>query len=286
MVFYINNIMTIFQFESYRKAFSSLFKAQRDINPSWTASELAEKIRVQTSHLTNVIKERSHFSSDQIFSIGAELGLSKEETEYLDLLKDWERAEFPPRREKLQSQIRQIRDRNLRAKNELLAKELELTPESTEKYYLDPNVQLIHFFLGTKDAPAEADEIGALWGFSTEYVADILRFLQKMGLIELKRNKWIVHRTHIQLHPESTLAKPHQLLKRMRINETLQKSSADESYTFSGTLTMTEDTRLFIQGRFVEFLKEIEKTVIDSPSHHIYHLQFDLFPWLKIGRKK
>jgi hypothetical protein len=43
---------------------------------------------------------------------------------------------------------------------------------------------------------------------------------------------------------------------------------------------MTEDTKLHIQGLFVDFLKEVEKAVLKSEPEQIYHLQFDLIPWI------
>jgi hypothetical protein len=66
----------------------------------------------------------------------------------------------------------------------------------------------------------------------------------------------------------------------VRAIEVLQRLPANRVYSFGGTLTMDEETKLFIQGKFVEFLKEVESAVIKSPAEKLYHLQFDLFPWL------
>ena len=277
--------MNIYSFDSYRKAFTALFEAQRDLRPGWSSAALAEKIGVQPSHLTNVIKERNHFSSDQIFSLGAELGLTEEEMSYLDLLMEWERSTFSPRKAKVLAAIQKIRDKKLRAEHQIHAKEPALTLQDSQRYYLDSNIELLHFYLGTKNAPSATEDIAAIWGLSSDYVAEILQFLQRTDLIEWKKNKWNVKSTHQYLSPRSPLCKPQQMLKRLRALEVIQNSAAEQVYSFSGTLSMSEDTRLFIQGRFVEFLKDLERAVLDSPPHHLYHLQFDLFPWLNPKRR-
>ena len=84
----------------------------------------------------------------------------------------------------------------------------------------------------------------------------------------------------------SPLCKPQQMLKRVRAFEAIQKMNAAQVYSFSATVTMNEETKLRIQTRFVDFLKEIEQDVLASPSEDIYHIQFDLFPWLSSSKVK
>ena len=276
----------IYKFNHYRPAFTALFQAERDKRPGWSTALLAERIAVQPSHLTNVIKERSHFSSDQIYAIAAALALSDEETVYLDLLMEWERAEVPARKAKLLKSVQQTRNEKLRVRNVLKATPADLSAELSESYYLDPNVELLHVYLSTNDALNDTTELATLWGFSPNYVADLLLILEKARLIERRAQRWIVKPIHQLLPATSPLCKPQQMLKRMRAMEVLQKLQADRIYSFSGTLTMSEDTRLSIQVRFVEFLKDIENLVLESPADGIYHLQFDLFPWLEPKKTK
>lgn len=271
----------LYRFDRYRPAFADLFAKKRTLKQGWSTALLAERIGVQPSHITNVIKERNHFSSDQIYAIGGELGLTEEEMAYLDLLMEWERAEHPQRKQQLLTQIQSQRDQKLRVEKELKIQSLKLSSEENEKYYLDPNVELLHLYLGTKGVSVEAEQIARRWDLPVGYVAEILDFLQNVGLAEIKRGRWVVKPIHQLLPTSSPLCRPQQMLKRLRVMEVIQKTSPNEVYAFSGTLTMTEDTKLQIQARFVEFLKEIEKEVLMSEPENIYHLQFDLFPWIQ-----
>ena len=273
--------INVFRFEAYRKAFSAIFEQERKVRAGWSTAGLAEKIRVQPSHITNVVKERSHFSSDQIYAIGAEIGLKERETAYLDLLMEWERADFPARKSRLLEEIRATRDKALRADKNLEAQPLALVGSELERYYLDPNIELLHLYLETKNPPKEAEGIARIWGLPTAYVAEILAFLRKTNLVEMKKGRWLVKPVHQHLASTSPLAKPNQMLKRMRALEAIQKTAAGRVYSFTGTLTMTEETRLLIQAKFVDFLKEIEPAVVSSEPETIHHLQFDLFPWVE-----
>lgn len=272
--------MNIYRQTNYREIFAQLFENERGRRPGWSTAQLAQQIRVQPSYLTNVVRERAHFSSDQIYAIGSQLNLSAVEIRYLDLLMIFERAEFPERRQVLQNEIHAIRDKEFRTEKRLRAPENRLSELDREKYYLDPNIELMHLYLGIKGAPKEITKIAQAWGLSTDYVAQIITFLEKVDLVKTAPRGWKVQGTHQLLSPQSHLAKPHQILKRIRALETIQKISAEKIYSFSGTLTINEETRLQIQSLFVEFLEKCEKASLASSEEGIYHLQFDLFPWL------
>lgn len=273
-------MISVYRHETYRQAFKALFSEKRKSPFRLSTAKLASHIQVQPSHLTNVIKERNHFSSDQIAALGSVLGLEEDEIEYLDLLKEWERAEFKPRKNKLHKKVKEIRDQKLRTSKELKVAPLILSNNDLEKYYLDPNYELIHLYCGTTSASTNPETIGRLWSLPAEYIAQILNFLQTRGFIELRKNRWQVKPIHQLLPTSSPLCQPQQLLKRIRVIEAIQKLPPKEIYAFSGAFTMTEDTKLYIQGLFVDFLKEVEVAVLKSEPEHIYHLQFDLIPWI------
>lgn len=273
--------MQVYKHSFYRPAISEIFANQRKMRPNWSMSALADKMGVRPSHLTNVIKERSHFSADQIYAICEELELPEDAAQYLNLLMEWERSTHVGRKEKLRREIQKTRDQKLRIEKNIKAKPLEMTPSDSETYYLDPNVELIHLFLGTKGAPVNTKAIAELWQLDVDYVGGILRFLVSKDLVQLQRGRWLVKPIHQLLPTSSPLCRPQQMLKRLRMLDIIQKKSRNEVYAFNATLTMSEDTKLAIQGKFVDFLKEVEKDVLDSDPDSIYHLQFDLLPLLK-----
>jgi uncharacterized protein (TIGR02147 family) len=270
----------IYKFENYRSAFTALFIDKRREQKGWSTAKLAEKIRVQPSHITNVIKGRNHFSSDQIAEIGQQLYLESEEIIYLDLLMQWERSEHLPRKSRLLTEIQKTRSQKLRVNKQLKIDEAKLSSEDLEKYYLDPNYELLHLFLGVKNIPTEVNQIAKIWNLPIETVSEIIQFLKSRNLVEQKKNKWIVKPIHQMLPTSSPLCRPQQNLKRLRAQELVYKISPEKLYTFSAALTMSEDSKLAIQGLFVEFLKKVEKEVLNSNPENIYHFHFDLMPWI------
>lgn len=277
-------MINLYKIEYYRPAFTALFEIKRKSLTGWSTAQLAEAIGVQPSHITNVVKERNHFSSDQIYSIGTALRLNEEEIIYLDLLMEWERAENLKRKSQLHSLIQKKRNQKLRVNEELKISQIKLSVEETQIYYLDPNFELIHLYLGTKNAPIEPESIARIWELPIEYIADIIQFLKNKGLVEIRKNRWVVKPIHQLLPSSSPLCKPQQMLKRLRLIEALQKLPSSNVYTFSGALSMTEDTKLYIQGLFLEFLKKVETEVLKSEPENIYHMQFDLLPWLNLQK--
>jgi uncharacterized protein (TIGR02147 family) len=273
--------MNIFEFQNYRAAFTKLFEKEKKIRgSSWSIARLGEKTQIQPSYLTNVTKERAHFSSDQIYAVCESLGLSEEETSFLNLMMEWERATHAKRKQALRSRLELLRGQNIRVEKYVKAPQAPLSEIDKQRYYLDPNIELIHLYLGTKSAPVEAQQIAQAWGLPESTVVDILAFLQKSGLVRLRGRKWEVENIHQHLSQESPLCRPQQILKRLRGIETLQRTPEEKTFSFAATVTMTEETKLAIKARFLEFLEAAEKLVRDSEAKGIYQIQFDLFPWI------
>ena len=273
--------MIVFEFNHYRKAFDQLFKQQKKLmGARWSMARLAEQTGIQASYLTNTIKGRAHFSSDQIFAVGEQLGLNEREIDYLNLLMQSERATHPKLKKQLSQQLHQFRDINLRAEKIIETQESPLGETDKAKYYLDPYNELLHMYLDIDGAPVEIANIAKVWQLPESKVAQILSFLQQTGLVRLKGSKWQVESIHQHLSRNSYLTPPAQLLKRVKAMETVQRLPREKVYSYIGTFTASEDTKREIQARFLEFLKQCDKLIKDSRPKEIYHLQFDLFPWI------
>ncbi len=272
--------MIVFEFTNYRKGFRKLFQQQKKLRGArWSLSKLGDKIGIQASYLTNVTKERAHFSSDQIFSICEQLELSNSETDFLNTLMQIERATHPRLKKQLAEQLTHIRNENLRPEKVIETQESPLSESDRSKYYLDPMTELLHMYLSLDHAPIEISAIAKTWQLPEKRIIDIISFLQGVGLITLAGSKWKVESIHQHLSRDSYLTQPHQMLKRMKAFEVIQKHPKENVYSYMGTMTASDDTRAEIQVRFLNFLKDCEPFIRASASKDIYHIQFDLFPW-------
>jgi uncharacterized protein (TIGR02147 family) len=272
--------MIVFEFTNYRRGFNRLFKNhKRLMGARWSLSKLANAVGIQASYLTNVAKERAHFSSDQIFMICDQLGFSENESHFLNTLMQYERAMHPGFKKQLGTELARIRNENVRAEKVIETQENPLPEIDRAKYYLDPMIELLHMYLSIDHAPVEIAKIASVWQLPEQKVSDIISFLQSSGLIKLAGSKWKVESIHQHLSRDSFLAQPQQMLKRMKAIEVIQKHSKGKVYSYIGTMTASEETRQQIQIRFLNFLKECDLLIRESQPKEIYHIQFDLFPW-------
>ena len=273
--------MIIFEYNNYRRAFDQLFKQQKKLlGNRWSLAKVAEQTGIQASYLTNTVKGRAHFSSDQIFALGESLALSEKEIDYLNVLMQFERATHPKLKKQLSEQLAGLKNDNLRVDKVINTQENMLGDTEKSKYYLDPYNELLHMYLNVEGAPTEIAALAKLWQLPEQKVKEVITFLQQVGLIRIKGNKWQVESLHQHLSRDSYLAQPNQILKRMKAIEVIQKLPKDKIYSYVGTFTATEETKNEIRALFLEFMKKCEPLIRNSRAKGIYHLQFDLFPWL------
>ncbi|MCB0406737.1 MAG: DUF4423 domain-containing protein [Bdellovibrionales bacterium] len=274
--------MDIFGYTEYRKAFADLFSHLKEMRGQrWSIALLAKNLGIQASYVTNVTKERAHFSADQIHMIGESIGLSNLETEFLVLLMEWERSTFLQRKKQLKKQIAEFQHRHLSSQRYVESNKLSLSDTDLQTYYLDPHIELIHLYLGLPGKSQNEKDIAGIFHLSPESVGQIIDFLQSKKLIEFQNGRWVRHRIQQHLSAESPLCQPHQQLVRFQTIEKLGRLEKQDLYTFMATVTMDEDTRLQIQAQFLKFLKKAESLVKSSKPKGIYQLQFDMFPWFK-----
>lgn len=274
--------MEILSFTDYRTALSELFAWQKKLwGQRWTLSGLADQAGLQASYLTNVIKGRAHFSADQLRAIADAMKLSQVESEYLLLLLEWERSSYPPRKKDLSKCIEEIRRKNLSSIRYVTTKESPLSEKQQETYYLDPNVELLHMYLGVPRLSQEIKEISKSLAVTEEFIRETLKFLESTGLVEVRKGRWVKNPVKQHLPEDSPICRPHQSLVRFKSLDHIQKIPKEKKYSFMATVTMDEEARLKIQAAYLSFLKEAQNIVEKSEPEGIYQIQFDMFPWLK-----
>ena len=270
--------MEVLSKSDYREAFSELFGLRKQsLGQKWTLSSLAKRVGLQASYLTNVVKGRAHFSADQIYAVCESLGLSDVETEYLVLLMELEKSAHAPRKAKLQSEIEELRRKHL--SRYVQEEAAPLSADDLQAYYLDPNLELLHFYLGLKSKDQSPETVANALGISSEQVLEGIQFLSSRGLIKKHNSRWVRGVIKQHLSEDSSLCKPNQQLLRFKALNQLQNTAKERKYSFMATVSMDEDSRLKIQSAYLQFLKQARKIVEDAEPDEVYQIQFDLFPW-------
>ncbi|MFZ3229829.1 MAG: helix-turn-helix transcriptional regulator [Pseudobdellovibrio sp.] len=270
--------MKIYQFESYTEAIFEAIDEKKMNNSKWTMAQLAQACLMQPSYVTNVLKGRGDFNTEQLFRICEQLDLNAEQTEFITLLLEIKKTSYPKRKVQLEKKIAEIRSRHLRAEKILSVKTVELTAEQLEKYYLDPFIQLVHIYLGINNE-STLDSLTLKFGIPKLQMAQVLGVLEEIKYIQKKAGQYLVLVGGRHLPRESHILKPHQILIRLKSLDQMQRLSPDQNYNFSATISTTPEVRTQLQAEFLKFLKVAEKLVKGHEAKKLYQINFDLFPW-------
>ncbi len=271
--------MSIFNYLGYREFLDFEIKRRKRSLPGFTQASLAKAAGIRTSYLTNVLKGRGNFNSDQIDALAQQLKLRPEETYYLFLLKEYDQSTMPARKISIWREIERLQEASKKTESHISVKVRTENQNLITKYYGDPLIKIVHVLLQVPKYAGEPTKIAEDLNISSRYLQKVLDVLQELSIISFKDKVIEVLEKNFHLPKESPMLLPHQTLVRLKSTQRLQEVEIDKRYSFSVTFTGTEETRSDIQKKFLEFIQGIEKTVKKAPAENAYQLNFDLFPW-------
>jgi uncharacterized protein (TIGR02147 family) len=248
--------------------------------PGWTLHRIALKSKIQSPHLTNVLKEKAHLSSDQLHSLSLLFVWNPEETEYAHLLLERERSSLAARKTTLTSRIEEMRQKKLQPKANL-KKEIIGSPglESEQRYFLNPHYSLINGFLGIPEFSRSPKKIAAALHLSEKKVLKMLKELEEMKLVIRESGAYQRVRTNFHLPQESPFCEPYMKLMQSIANHQIGQLAEEEKHNFNVVFSADAKTKDQIQAEFMRFLKAVEAIVKEAPPKSLYGMRFDLFAW-------
>lgn len=271
--------MSIYEYLDYRKYLSFELKRRKNEGLGFTQAQLAQASGMRNTYLTNVLKGRGNFNSDQIYTLSTNLKLSEKETEYLFLLKELDQTTSITRKQALKLQIETARETSKKTENYISAKVRQNEHDLVMRYYSDPMIKVIHIMLQIPRYAQNHSRVGEDLNIQKNYLRTLLEILVELDIIRFKEKTVEVIQKNFHLPKESPILLPHQILMRQKSGQRLQEVPKDKRYSFSVTFSATEETRHLIHQKYLEFLKEIESLVKESNSENAYQINFDLFPW-------
>ncbi len=270
--------MNIYAHLNYQSAITEIFE-ERKKQGKFTLRQLAEAAGIQASFLTNVLKGRFDFSGDQLFAVTEALGVAGSERKYLLLLLEHQRSTHKARMRELKAEIDEIRRQYQKTEKHITAKPVELTPGSMAEYYLDPFVQLAHVHLSLPPFDRNPEALCGALGVSKTHLSQILDVLTRIGYVRPESGRYRVIAQNKHLPKENPLCDPHQALMRLKSIDQLGRLKNEDKYSFSATLSGTDETRTQLQEEFLAFLKKAEAIVKPAESKRAFQMNFDLFSW-------
>lgn len=269
----------IFSYLDYRHYLLERFKALKEAGLGFTQDGLAKAAGLRSTYLTNVLKGRGNFNSDQIHAIADALKLDPDESHYLFLLKEYDQSVSQRRKDALKKEIEILQQEKRRIENNLSVKVRRDEHVVIMKYYSDPMFMIVH---GLLQIPRFADNwpsIAPALTIQKLYLQKILEALVEIEIITVKENRATVLQKNFHLPKESPMLLPHQLMMRQKSGQRLQEVSADKRFSFTAMFTANEKIRQEVHQKFLEFLKSIEPLIKSAEADNAYQLNCELFPW-------
>ncbi len=194
--------MSIFEFESYKDYLKAVVRDNKEI---WGyQAKLAQAMDCQTSYLSQVLRAKPHLTSDHIAKLAKHLTLDEDETHYLLMLLELEKAGSQELRQHLSLRLQEMRrvqeDLSRKFKAEVLANH-----ESQSCYYSAWYYAAIHILVGTGSFSTPAALARRLY-LPTVLVETVLGQLESMEILKKDGARWTNTKKIIHLPKDSHLS--------------------------------------------------------------------------------
>lgn len=273
--------MSVFEQLTYKDILKRalLEKKSRHGAKGFTFQKMAEHCRVQKTYLSKVLSRDGHLTSDQLFLACEYLGLNKEETEFTALLYEHERSQIERRKEGLANQIRTTRRAHHKTESHIKGESITVTSEAMAIYHLDPYLPIVHIFLTVDKFGKNPNEIANALDISKQKLADLIKKLEGLRIIQFKDGRYRSIVDNIHLKPDSPIFPAYRNLMRLKSLQQIEKLGTDQSYNFSVVFSTTPDVKDKIQKEFLELLSKSQKWIGNANETAVYQMNFDLFNW-------
>lgn len=273
--------MNLYTSKNYREGIHFLIEREKARGAEVNFSRLSEAIRVQRPYFSKVMNGQADFNADQLYLLCHFFELAEEETDFLHLLLEYDRAAIKEKRDYLKSKIEKIQNKHLEIKKHMDSEEINPSSALYTQYYLNHYMQVVHMALLIKKYQ-NLEKLAHALSVSPEFIQDIVKRLEELGLVEYKNNRFHVTSRKIHLPKESPLLRPHQGVVRLQSMQRVQQKGMDPTqYAFSATFSGDEEIRQQIQQEFLKFIKTLQKYLAQGGTEEVYQLNFDLFSWTK-----
>lgn len=273
--------MTLFQHNDYREALKwSSERWKQAGGGGRTYQKLSKATGVHPPYLTNVLKQKAHLNSDQLFLASKYMGFSQPEMEFMFLLLERDKCVLAERKQALKQQLEKIRDKQEKAEAGLNLEMIAPTDDYYSKYYLDNSIRLVYGFLGVERFSQNPESIAVSLNVSEETVRHALSYLLDIGLVE-KKDDGSLKKTKTKMHlpRESYLFEAQRKLFSYRCLEHQDRTRSPSDYNFGVTFTASPEVKSKIRKKFKEFLESVQPLVDEAPSQEVYQMNFDIFNW-------
>ncbi len=237
---------------------------------------LSEFLGCHPTFISQVLKEKAHFSQDQALKFCRFANLEIAETEFFLNLVSLQRAGTKEARDFFNASIK----RQLEARTDLKTRwqnQNATISEHETLYFTSWLLQMVHALTQMSSAQ-NAKSISLALGAKPAEVESCLETLKNMKLVEQNGKSWKSTENFLHLAKSSPLINSFHLQWRQRISmEFMNKKSVPGTH-YSGVLTFSEDLIDPIRQELISTLDSIMRKIKPSPCETAYALAVDFLP--------
>lgn len=237
---------------------------------------LAQSIGAPISHVSQVLGGHFHFSLEQAEGVNQFFEHTAEEANFFLLLVQLGRAGTPALKKRLEIQLAQIMEKRLVLKDRLGVK-ASLSLEDQATFYSSWLYGAVHVMLSLEKFQTR-EEISRYLGVSQKRIAEILEFLNSIGLAVKKENgRYGIGTARIHLGSDSPLISKFHSNWRMRAIRSLESDTTENDLHYSSAITIAEADVIRIKSLLVKYIEEIKTIVRESKEEGVHCFALDFF---------
>ncbi len=268
------NKKTLFDYDDYKKYLLNLI-AQMAGQGRGYRSKIALAAGCRVAFVSQVLGGDLNFSLEQAEGINSLLNHSSDESDFFLLLVQFGRAGTQVLRNRLNSQITAIREKRLNLKERVDIK-TTLDPISQATYYSSWHYAAVHILITIAQYQTK-EAIAAYFKVSKKRIAEIIEFLDSVGLIQIDGPQVKSGVARIFLGSDSPMIAKHHTNWRMRAIDSLDQEPTSAVH-LSTLLSVSKKDVLRMKEQIIKSIEETRGIARESvPEEELFCFNVDFF---------
>ena len=261
--------MTVYTASSIRAFVKQKLAAERGLRQRLLAS-----LGCQSSFLSQVFADKSHFSLEQGYRICGFFQLGVAETKFFLTMLQKEKSGSLALASFFQSQLDDLREEHARISNHVGTKVL-MTPEVAARYYSNWYYAAIHILVAF-DHINSKDDLYHYLRLPMNVISVAVEFLETYGFVQNVGGNLTIGTMHVHVDDRSPFISRHHLNWRQKATSIVEQNRSD-NFHYTNIMGISRRDAEFIRGKVLELVQTIEPIVKDSDVERPYVLIQDFF---------
>ncbi len=242
--------------------------------------EIAQKMGILPSHLTNALKGRAQFSADALYAFSEALKLSALQRDLLLELNEYEKAQNRGLKAEKKKKLEKLLSRAKKLSADIANDDPKAGLKKLLALYLDPIAFMVFVFLRIDDYRKNPEKIAAQLELKPAALKRVLLALESHGWIARDQHgHWRrqQYQTHLAEYPQ--IVDAHQDLMRLESSKRLRKLTKDLTHSLMLTATTNAKTMEEVREIFKEAVKKAKRLIDASDADRVFQINLEIFPW-------